>query len=333
MASLGSDSLRMQACAACQKISEANSCALCSLGLQKFTREFAVALRVAQNDFCLGPEVLRPEDYRSQGKEYRFTARPLLKDGPAVSVFTKSTGDIVSMMMRNGDNPDVLPILEALKRVQAQRNSHVKLLDVGSNLGLFSLAAASAGFGVVAFEALTSNAKIMRSSMCANNNSATNDILMYPLALSEAPAKCRLFADPQNSQDGHTCCEVDTCFNEHRLEFQEETLSLPLDWLLTADDLAQLAVAKLDAEGYEYHILRGGRNTLLSGRIKYIRSEFVREYITHKGKQDDADAFLSAFATAGYLVSGRMFEDPEPLGPHQFHLLGSGDFSEVYFWN
>jgi len=133
--------------------------------------------------------------------------------------------------------------------------------------------------------------------------------------------------------DGHACCDLQGCFNDTRLVLRGESVSLPLDWLLTEEDLAQIAVAKLDTEGYEYHILRGGRKTLLGGRINYIRSEFVRKYFAHKGTARDADDFLNAFSEAGYQVSGHMFHDPEPLQPDQFHTLGAGDYSEVYFWN
>ena len=42
------------------------------------------------------------------------------------------------------------------------------MIDIGANLGTFSLAAAAMGFSVYAFEPMLTNIRAVRQSLCAN---------------------------------------------------------------------------------------------------------------------------------------------------------------------
>ena len=54
-----------------------------------------------------------------------------------------------------------------MQRTQFPR-SEIVLIDIGANLGTFSLAAAAMGFSVYAFEPMLTNIRAVRQSLCAN---------------------------------------------------------------------------------------------------------------------------------------------------------------------
>ncbi len=53
-------------------------------------------------------------------------------------------------------------------QANALKNEEVYFLDIGANIGTFSIAVAAHGFSVIAFEAMFSNQQAIRLSICAN---------------------------------------------------------------------------------------------------------------------------------------------------------------------
>ena len=87
-----------------------------------------------------------------------------------------SRGDLLSkVLLRSGawesDHLAVIETLDDTTHRGCKRHDHApprQYLDVGANLGYFSLLAASRGFEVDAFEVLPRNVAMMNLSLCAN---------------------------------------------------------------------------------------------------------------------------------------------------------------------
>ncbi|MEW5314348.1 MAG: hypothetical protein WDW38_005856 [Sanguina aurantia] len=78
-------------------------------------------------------------------------------------------------------------------------------VDVGANVGWFTLYVASRGYDVAAFEGMRSNINLIRSSLC-RNASYLERVTLYPFGLGAKPDVCYIFSDDDNKGDGITLC-------------------------------------------------------------------------------------------------------------------------------
>ena len=83
-------------------------------------------------------------------------------------------------------------------------------VDVGANVGWFTLAMGAAGYRVASFEPLQHNALALRSSLCRNAPAMPPDrVRFYPLGLGAHAATCAVYSDSRNVGDGHMLCRSD----------------------------------------------------------------------------------------------------------------------------
>jgi len=121
------------------------------------------------------------------------------------------------------------------------------LIDVGANVGLYSLMASSMGKGVTAVEPLTENLRYLYRNLALNNAS---NVDVWPIAAGEEPGIARLFGGSTGASliDGWAGAP------------KEMARFVPVQRL---DDLAQprttaiRTVVKIDVEGFEFDVLRG----------------------------------------------------------------------------
>ena len=166
------------------------------------------------------------------------------------------------------------------------------VLDIGANMGLLSLRAASLGFHVVAFEPATSNVKRLHASLFVNGLSHLVDV--EQVALGSSVGVQHLFLNPDSpvfKSDGVMIPKNNTGFFDQ--SFYPWALSLtgkysegPLYQLTmtrTLDDWYEqwvrrgsaraIAAVKLDIEGYESLCVSGGRTFFAKARPQLIFME------------------------------------------------------------
>lgn len=83
--------------------------------------------------------------------------------------------------------------------------SEVFFVDIGANIGTFTLAAAAAGYSVIAFEAMAINQAAVRASICANPGFADR-ITLIPSAVGRAAARCGVYTALNNALNGFVRC-------------------------------------------------------------------------------------------------------------------------------
>jgi hypothetical protein len=85
-----------------------------------------------------------------------------------------------------------------------------------------------------------------------------------------------------------------------------------LDEALSEWEIESVDLMKIDVEGHELHVLRGGADSLASGRIKVVLCEFNDHWLTRQGSS--AHELYDHFRELG-------FDDgasPPALGPESF---------------
>ncbi|PNH12353.1 hypothetical protein TSOC_000719, partial [Tetrabaena socialis] len=80
-------------------------------------------------------------------------------------------------------------------------------VDVGANVGWFSVNVAARGYRVAAFEGMATNVALVRASVCASPG-LSDRLRLYAFGLGATDDTCYLFSDVNNRGDGITLCGV-----------------------------------------------------------------------------------------------------------------------------
>ena len=156
-------------------------------------------------------------------------------------------------------------------------------IDVGANVGSYSVLAAARGAKVVAIEpAPTTYKKLLRN---IDYNSYSSLVTALNVAVAEAPQTLRLTSDL-----GSTNHIVDDPARENG-EFA--TLSILADTLDNIASGTSPTIMKIDIEGYELKALKGGSSIIRKDSLLAIIVETADFGNRYGDKRDELFAFLS----------------------------------------
>ena len=151
-----------------------------------------------------------------------------------------------------------------LRVLFAHRAEHARLIDIGANIGFYSLAAASAGFDVHAFEPVPRNAAMLMMSLERNKLEARVRIAAF--AVSAVP-KALLMGRSNRNQGGVP----------HLDALQKHKGGVALAALPLADVLSEEpgrpTYVKMDVESSECDAVQGLRNWPERARIVGFQME------------------------------------------------------------
>lgn len=138
-----------------------------------------------------------------------------------------------------------------LRALFAHRAEHARLIDVGANIGFYTLAAGAAGFDVHAFEPVPRNAAMLQMSL--DRNGLQRRVRLASFAAADVP-KALLMGRSNRNQGGVS----------HLDALQTATGSTALAALPLADVLAEEpsrpTYVKMDVEGGECDAVQGMRD-------------------------------------------------------------------------
>lgn len=185
------------------------------------------------------------------------------------------------------------------------------VVDIGANIGWFTFNAAVSGGTVAAFEAMPSNVRLVRSSLCANPR-LMERVALYGTGLGTKRTQCYIVSGKVNRGDGHTLCDDKRPHKEVEAEWKERTgyeyevrgemSVVRLDGLIAHD----IQVIKIDVEGYETQVLKGAERLLKKHNAWFIMTECNTEILKKEGQVE----FLRFMDGLGYYLSSRSFKGP-----------------------
>jgi FkbM family methyltransferase len=172
-------------------------------------------------------------------------------------------------------------------------------LDIGANIGYFSLLAAWTGRAdAIAFEPQRVLAQLLARSAQANR--FRREIRVENLALSDAPATMRMTSCPGNT--GHAQLVSSEAAQG------ESVAVVVLDEWLRGRSLLPVSVCKIDTEGAEYRVLRGMAQLLERDRPALV-IELIEDHLAAFGSsRAEVRAWLAAHGyrdvTPQYVIPG-----------------------------
>lgn len=170
-------------------------------------------------------------------------------------------------------------------------------LDIGANIGYYSLFLARTGWTVSAFEPTEQNLALFNASLCRNPDLASR-ITVNPYGLGAKAETCTFASPPTNEGDAVTLCGDEVWNAPLGLTLRGEFEIRRLDDALTAARETRIDFMKLDVEGHECNVLAGAPDLLQKFHPRLIQSEV---WMAMKGCT--ADKYLQRFTEAGYTVA------------------------------
>jgi FkbM family methyltransferase len=167
-------------------------------------------------------------------------------------------------------------------------------VDVGANLGYYTLMARQQGKPVVAFEPQAQNLHCLYSNLIAND--WQDGVEVFPLALAETPGILTLYGASGPS------ASLVKGWAGYSSRFQQSVAVSTLDHILGGRFAGCRLLIKIDVEGAEYGVLRGAVATLSRmPRPAWLVEICLNEY--HPSGNPDFRAIFDIFCDHGYLAS------------------------------
>eukprot|EP00316_Scyphosphaera_apsteinii_P005513 CAMPEP_0119314190 /NCGR_PEP_ID=MMETSP1333-20130426/32017_1 /TAXON_ID=418940 /ORGANISM="Scyphosphaera apsteinii, Strain RCC1455" /LENGTH=269 /DNA_ID=CAMNT_0007319253 /DNA_START=346 /DNA_END=1155 /DNA_ORIENTATION=+ len=199
------------------------------------------------------------------------------------------------------------------------------MLDIGANVGWYSLMFAVSGWRVYAVEASPMNVALLNASLCHNSLDSEVTILNYALQSAEpnTSTECHMVSTPENVGNMQLCCGND--FPHHcsitNSRVHPNWSGKFLDrgggvQLRTLDEALErqgrmpirVNAVKMDIEGYECEALRGGLKALFGKKSRPImfQVELYSEPPNGAGmKNCNASLFGEMLSSYGYTCKAR----------------------------
>jgi len=185
-------------------------------------------------------------------------------------------------------------------------------LDIGANIGFYSLVLAAAGWHVTAFEPMAANSVLMEATLC-KNPSLKPKITLNKVGLGGKDDHCIIISGDGNLGDGSMKCGADAVkFQHDGQEGYHQRASVEirrLDDILEQQKVESINFVKMDVEGFECNVMAGGQSLLTKFRPKMIQTEVwpkMQGCLPHD--------YLASFAKASYTVAqDRVCDHPDDL--------------------
>lgn len=169
----------------------------------------------------------------------------------------------------------VVSLMKTIKASVSETDPKPIFIDIGTNIGAFSLAACSMGASVISIEPLEYNTELFLESLRVNGFASAT---LHKIALSDAPSKEPLCLVPYESSAkkgnlGNVRAEpMERCYEDSKNETEVVSVT-------TLDDLVPVQTVtaiKIDVEGHEYAAMAGAQRLLSSDRAPcHIQFEYV----------------------------------------------------------
>ncbi|MBK1656444.1 FkbM family methyltransferase [Allochromatium vinosum] len=171
-----------------------------------------------------------------------------------------------------------------------------RFVDVGANVGLMTIVAAKevgpAG-RVDAFEPVSEIRELLLQSIMMNN---IQNIHVHDYALGSVPAKMKIYKHPEVNRGSASIAWVNA--NVMGTEIRIDTL----DHTLSRMSEKAVSMIKIDVEGWELEVLKGGTDTLKKDPQPVVCIEFSRTHPLHGGTHEEMFRLMQSSGYAGYIL-------------------------------
>ena len=238
----------------------------------------------------------------------------------AVYKRTATQSDIVSNVIKQSKFWD----RSTVNTIMRNLNDGYTFVDIGANIGWFTILVASQGYEVHAIEPFKSNVKLLRLSLCLNPEIGQH-VTVHNHGLGVVSEDCDLFQIATvNIGDTHSICDDKTKQSFLAKGYKKigsmKTKSLD-DMIMHKELQFENWILKIDTEGYEAKILKGAQNLLKSNPPHFIATEYTTSLL-EGNSVGDAYKYADILFTHYNIYDGsRQMNNPSDIVGGNFELL------------
>jgi len=217
----------------------------------------------------------------------------------------KNDDNVSKSILKNGywELKETEYLLSALLFYTKKKNitkKDIYVLDIGANIGWYSMFLGNNGFNIVSFEPSKRNYYILLKNYCLNQ-----DINMRIINKGlDVEDKNTILYHPRENLGNAIIFHND--FQKNKSNYLKEEIKLTkLNNYFEFFKNKNLALIKLDIEGSEGKAIQGGIDFILKFRVPFIFMEFNPKRLKKQGT--DPKIFLEIFENNGYKISDRNF--------------------------
>ena len=268
--------------------------------LEKYKKE--------QNDFCDNPN-----KYFNKKIEDQISITNVSLLSRVFQMYIYNNSDIVSNEIsysESWESDQTNNLLTALLYYSSLYNlspHDIYFLDLGANIGWYSLFIAKYGYNILSFEPSQTNNYILKKNFCLNREL---NVTFINKGLYNDDQKCDLYINKENKGDGIVFCENNNQIPTNLIKKEQVTLTKLNNYIEFLKE-KNLALIKIDIEGAEERAFEGGIKLLSKYHIPFIFLEFNPESLRQHGT--DPIKFLKMFLKYGYRFPSYNFFDNDFL--------------------
>ena len=254
-----------------------------------------------QNYFCTHQKKFYNKEFEEKIKK---TDVNIL--GKRFDMFIYEKSDYVSKwikMSKSWERAQTTELLKALKYYSNKKNisnHNIYILDIGANIGWYTIVFGKYGYNVISFEPSKLNNYIIKKNYCLNKDI---NILIINKGLYTEERICDLYYSIYNKGNGMIICNEQ---NEKISKFVfknksgEIVLTKLSNYIPFLSD-KNLALIKIDSEGTEGKIIESGIELITKYHVPFIFLEFTPKYLNFHGT--NPKEFLQLFINNGYHIN------------------------------
>eukprot|EP01006_Ploeotia_vitrea_P009465 TRINITY_DN22148_c0_g1_i1.p1 TRINITY_DN22148_c0_g1~~TRINITY_DN22148_c0_g1_i1.p1 ORF type:complete len:483 (-),score=77.00 TRINITY_DN22148_c0_g1_i1:703-1941(-) len=225
---------------------------------------------------------------------------------PPFNIAVYGSSDFVSGDIQSKGKWDDEKTEEVQRLIRQKATSKkVTIVDIGANIGWFTLVTASMGHKVISFEPMESNYKIISYNVC---NNPGMDVHLFPYGAHEKNQVCQIISGEVNRGDGMSVCNDtnNAWFDNDRSEVGVHGGYLykrrgQIEMVRIEDYIREdVFLMKIDVEGFEWYALQGAEGLFSSYTVQYIVAEFGPPMMKVQGV--DPVKYLKWFVKHGYEI-------------------------------
>ena len=206
--------------------------------------------------------------------------------------------------------------------------NEITILDIGANVGWYSLYLAKAGYELYSFEISRINTYILKKNFCLNENLKVT-IINKGISIDKGDEKCILHHPSHNIGNAVILCGENTNIplnNEKNINevVQFTKLSNYYNFLSKKN----IALIKIDVEGYEGSVIKSGIEFISKYHVPFLFIEFTKDYLKMQGTEPKE--LLEIFKLNGYLISTTNFFSKSYLSIKKILKLKATNLYLVY---
>ena len=277
---------------------------LSEISFEKFDENILQQIKSQQMEFCNNQNKYIKEKFE---KQIKLVKADLLDK--KFDMYAYKSEDIVSVVISNSnqwepyDSKKLINALNYYSSLKNIANDNIYVLDIGANIGWYTLFLGKFGYKILSFEPSDVNMYILRKNFCLNQDL---NITLISKGLYTEEKQCDFYISKGNIGDGLVFCDKNSTIPYHLIKNGKAyltRLSNYIDFLSTKN----LALIKIDVEGCEGKAIESGIELFSKYHIPFIFLEFSPSPLVQHGTEPIK--LLELFEKNGYKFAKDNFFD------------------------